>query len=121
MTPLNIDIRRNVETSPLYPVPALSVARGIPVSSEIGCKMEYSTVVPMPIALVSVDRVKIQYIIYQFLRHTYHHADDLQKFPASTPVQRIVNIIGRRRTEHNGTVIFCVRNRRFLLDIDKVN
>jgi hypothetical protein len=54
-TPLNTNIKRNVETSPLYPVPALRVARGIPVSSEIGCNMEYSTVVPMPIVLVSVD------------------------------------------------------------------
>jgi hypothetical protein len=55
MTPLNINTRRNVETSPLYPVPALRVARGIPVSLEIGCSIEYSTVVPMPIVLVSVD------------------------------------------------------------------
>jgi hypothetical protein len=52
---LSMDTRINVETNPLYPVLALSVARGIPVSLEIGCKMEYSMVVPMPIALVSVD------------------------------------------------------------------
>jgi hypothetical protein len=52
---VNISSRTYVETSLLYPVPALSVASGIPVSVEIGCKIEYSTVVPMPMALVSVN------------------------------------------------------------------
>lgn len=89
----------------MYPVPWLSVATGMPVSSDKGTSTEYTTEQAMP-----VKRVYLAHLVYSvrnvwwmlcLFHYSRAHAYGRQQFPSRRPVQRIVRVIRRRGHQDN--------------------